>query len=132
MSQENVEVVRRLLTAFNRDGVEATLEHFDSEVEWIGPPEWPEGRMYKGHDGIRRLAAAWGENFDEYRVDPDRLIDAGDRVVALANQRGRIKGSAVPIAQEVGVVGTVRDAMIVHVEAYFSWSEALKAAGLSE
>jgi ketosteroid isomerase-like protein len=132
MSQENVEVVRRTLTVFNRDGIEATLENFDGEVEWIGPPEWPDDRTYKGHDGIRRLAAAWGENFDEYRVDPDRLIDAGDRVVALANQRGRIKGSAVPIAQEVGVIWTVRDAMIVHVEAYFSWSEVLEAAGLSE
>ena len=127
-----MEVVRRTLEAFNRGGVEPTLQHFDSGIEWLGPPEWVEDRVYAGHDGLRRLAAVWVDNFDEYRLEPDRLIDVGDRVVALVHQRGRIKGSGAPIVQQVGFVWTVRDGRGIHVEAYFSWGEALEAAGLPE
>jgi ketosteroid isomerase-like protein len=132
MSGGDVEVVRRTLEAFNEGGVEAILADFDREVEWLGPPEWLEDRAYRGHDGLRKLAGVWVENFDEYRLDPERLIEAGDRVVALVHQRGRIKGSTVPVVQQVGFLWTVRDGRTVHVEAYFSWEEALEAGGLDQ
>lgn len=132
MSEENIEVVRRTLEAFNEGGVEATFEHFDPDIEWVGPPEWLEDRLYQGDQGLRKLAATWVENFDQYRLEPERMIDAGDRVVVLGQQRGRIKGSAVPVVQQVGMVWTLRDARGVRVEAFFSWREALEAAGLEE
>ena len=69
MSQENVELVKRSFEAFSRGGIEAALSYFDPEVEWIGPPEWLEDHLYKGHDGMRKIASVWGENFDEYRLD---------------------------------------------------------------
>ena len=125
MSQENVEVVRDTLAAFDRGGVEAALEYFDTDIEWLGPPEWLEQHLYQGHDGIRKIAAVWGENFDEYRLDPVEFIDAGDRIVALVYQRGRIKGSADPIEQQIGYVWTVRNGKGVRVQVYFSWEEPL-------
>ena len=57
MSHEDVEVVRQTIEAFNRDGLDAALEYLDPEVEWLAPPEWLEDRLYKGHEGIRRLAS---------------------------------------------------------------------------
>jgi ketosteroid isomerase-like protein len=132
MSQENVEIVRDTIEAFNRDGVEAALAYFNPGVEWLGPPEWLEKDLYKGHDGIREIASVWSENFDEYRLDLERVIDAGDHVVALVNQRGRIKGSADSIEQRIGYDWEVRDGKGVRVQVYFSWEEALEAVGLSE
>src|ERR1700694_768061 len=104
MSTENVEAVRRTLETFGREGVEAALQYFDPEVEWFGPPEWPEEHLYRGHDGIRKVASNWEESFEEFRLDLEELIDAGDEVVALLCQRGRIKGSAALIEQQVGYV----------------------------
>jgi hypothetical protein len=72
MSQENVEIVRRTIETFNEDGVEATLQHLDPEVEWLAPPEWLEERLYEGHEGIRELASQWTDNIDGYRLDPER------------------------------------------------------------
>jgi ketosteroid isomerase-like protein len=132
MSQENVEIVRRAIETFNREGVEAALEYFDAGVEWLGPPEWLEEHLYEGHDGIRRIASVWGENFDEYRLDPEKFIDAGDEVVALVFQRGRIKGSTDLIEQRIGYVWEVRNGKGVRVQVYFSWEDALEAAGLRE
>jgi ketosteroid isomerase-like protein len=132
MSQENVEVVRDTLAAFNRGGVEAALDYFDPSIEWLGPPEWLEERLYKGHDGIRKIAAVWTENFDDYRLDLERTIDAGDRVIALVYQRGRIKGSSNEIEQPIGYNWEIRNGKGVRVQVYFSWDKALEAAGLSE
>jgi hypothetical protein len=53
------------------------------------------------------------------------FIDAGDRVVALVYQRGRIRGSADPIEQQIGYVWTVRNGKGVRGQVYFSWEEPL-------
>jgi len=131
MSQENVEIVRHTLNAFNRQGVEAALAYFDPEVEWLGPPEWLEAGLYKGHDGIREIASLWTDNFDEYRLDLEKALDAGDRVVALVYQRARIKRSGDLIEQQIGYDWEVRGGKGVRVQVYFSWEEALQAVGLA-
>jgi hypothetical protein len=57
-------------------------------------------------------------------------------VAAVVDQvvlgRSRIRGSAVSIEQRVSYVREVRNGKGVHVQVYFSWNEALEAAGLSE
>jgi ketosteroid isomerase-like protein len=132
MSEENVEVMRQVVDSFNRGGVEAALPYFDPAINWVGPPEWLEDHLYEGHDGLRNLAAHWNENFDEYRLDPERFIDMSDGVVALLLARGRIKGSALPIDQTVTWVCRFRSGKVAHVQVYFSWEEGVEAAGLSE
>jgi ketosteroid isomerase-like protein len=132
MSQENVEVVRDTLAAFNRAGVEAALGYLDPNIEWLGPPEWLEERLYKGHDGIRKIAAVWTENFDDYRLDLEKAIDAGDRVIALVYQRGRIKGSDNEVEQPIGYDWGVRNGKGIRVQVYFSWEKTFEVAGLRE
>jgi ketosteroid isomerase-like protein len=132
MSEESVDVIRQVVEAFNRGGVEAALRYFDPEINWVGPPEWLEDHLYEGHEGLRRLASQWTENFDEYHLDPERFMDTGDEVVVLLFARGRIKGSAIPVDQAVTWVCQVRNGKAAHVQVYFSWEEGLEAAGLSE
>ncbi len=132
MSQQNVEIVRRTIEAFNREGVEAALAYMDPAIEWVGPPEWLEDSLYKGHDGVRKIALLWSEIFDEYHLDWERGIDAGDHVVVLLIQRARIKGSGDPIEQRIGYDWELRDGKGVSVHVYFSWEEALEAGGVRE
>jgi ketosteroid isomerase-like protein len=122
--------VREVIAAFNRGGVEAALAYFDPHVEWIGPPEWLEERLYRGHEGIRKVASLWTEHFDEFRLDLDRTIDCGDHVLALLYQRARIKGSEDEIEQLVAQDYELRDGLATRVHVYFSWEAALKATGL--
>ena len=132
-THEDVEVVRAALESFNEGGVEAVIEYLDPDVEWVAPPEWLEEPVYYGHDGVRHVSAIWRETFDEYRLDLEEVIDAGDHVVALVTRRGRIKRSeGDPIEQRIGYDWTVRDGKGVRVQAYFSWEDALAAAEPSE
>jgi ketosteroid isomerase-like protein len=133
MSQENVERVRGMIEAFNTGGVDAALVHVHPELVWMAPPEWLEKPIYEGHEGIRELAASWGQNFEEYRVHVDRLVDLDDgRVLALLHQRGRIKDSGTQVEQPVAWITELRDGLIARVDVFFRWKPALEASGLPE
>jgi ketosteroid isomerase-like protein len=133
MSDELAAPLRSAIEAFSDQGIEAALEYFDPELEWWAPPEWLEDRLYKGHEGLRELAAFWTEQFDEYEVELERFIDLGDdRVVALLHQRGRIKGSGNPVEQPIGYIARISEGKVREVHVYFSWEATLEAAGLSD
>ena len=130
MSEENVELVRKLFEAFNGGGVEAALRLLPPDVVWYPFPEWVEESEYRGYDGIRRVMAVWTENFDEYAVDVHQVLDAGDQVVALIEQAALIKGSPDPVRQPVGALFSRFSEGVVGEAHYFmTWKEALEAAG---
>jgi ketosteroid isomerase-like protein len=108
------------------------VDFYHSDVEYFTPPEWPEDAVFRGHEGIRRGAALWAENFNEYRWDIERLIDAGGCVVGLYHHRGRIKTGGAWVESPVGAVFYMRDGKIARVATYFSWAEALRAARIEE
>ena len=119
MSQQNVEFVRGRLNlvveAFNARGIDAALPYFHPELVWLA------------------LAASWGQNFDEYRLEVKRVVDLnGDRALALVYQRGRIKGTGNPMEQAIGWIVELVDGQLARVDVYFSWEAGLEAAGLRE
>lgn len=118
------------IEAFNQGGVESALPFLDPEIEWRAPPEWLEDPVYRGHDGIRRLAAHWTELFDQYRLERVRVVEVGDdKVVILLNQLGQIRGSGDRIEGPIGYVAEVRGGLVTRVDIYFSWEQTLQAAG---
>ena len=133
MSQENVEVVRQAFEVRDSEGVEAALHFFASDVVWYTTDRWLEGATFRGHEGLRTADALWAANFDDFGWAVHNIRDAGDRVVALSEMTGRIKGSGVPISARAGlVVSDIHDGMLGAIRVYSSWAEALKAVGLEE
>jgi len=132
MLEERAAPILNAIEAFNETGVEAALPYLHPEIEWVAPPEWLEDRLYEGHDGIRRLSAYWTQLFDEYRLVPQRMMDAGDgRVVILLQQEGRIIGSGDLVESPLGYLAEISDTLVDRVEIFFSWEATLEAAGLS-
>ena len=133
MARGNAETLRAMIEDFDAGGVDASLEHIHPEITWNAPPEWLEKRVYSGHEGIRELAADWEENFEEYRLDIERLVELDpDRAFALVHQRGTIRGSGVEIEQAVAFIAEIRDGLVARVDVFFSWEAGLEAAGLRE
>jgi ketosteroid isomerase-like protein len=132
VSKEGVEIVHNAVAEFDRAGIEGALEYFDPGIEWVSPPEWPEDPRYHGYDGLRKLAAVWTENFEEFRLDLERAIDVGNHVIALLHQRGRIKGSSSRIEVQIAWDCVLVERRLAWVRGYFSWEEALAAVGLEQ
>jgi ketosteroid isomerase-like protein len=134
MSQENLELLRAAFEEFLAGGRDWGTELLDHQIVWDSSEFTliDMGGVYHGREGVQQFwrdwLAAWETVQFEYR-----LVDAGDRVVALVNQRmrGRSTGIEVPFG-EYAHVYTFRDGLIVHWKLYLSQSEALDAVGHPE
>jgi ketosteroid isomerase-like protein len=134
MSQENVERLRLTHEAFLAGKSEFGVELLDPDVEWdvSEGPAFDIRGIYRGVEGVRQFWRGWLAAWETIQFEYE-LLDAGDRVVALIDQRmrGRSTGIEVP-AGKYGAVYTFRDGLIVHYRFYASQSDALEAAGLSD
>jgi ketosteroid isomerase-like protein len=126
------QTVLKLIEVFNKNGIDAALEYIDPEIEWVAPPEWLEDRLYRGHEGVRRLAEFWMSQFDDYRLESKEFIYLGhDRGVLLIQQMGRIRSSDDTVEQQIGWVVQTRNGKLARAEIFFSWEAAREAAGLT-
>jgi ketosteroid isomerase-like protein len=133
MSHENVERVRNAFQTFSAQDIDAALSFCSPDVVWYTTDRWLDGSAYRGHDGMRRLAAALPEHFDDFRFHVHEIRDAQDRVVACVDMTGRIKHSEAEVTQRLGfVVSGFREGTFREVRAFPSWHDALKAAGLAD
>jgi ketosteroid isomerase-like protein len=132
MSQENVEIVRRAIEAFEQGGLDSTLPFYDPDVTWEEAEDEPDGETYQGHDGLRALVGKWLVPFDDLRIEPEEFIDAGKAVVMPYRFRGRERSSGRDITGPETWVFWLRDGRICEVREYRYKAEALEALGLSE
>ena len=133
MSDENVEIVRRLFDAFNRNDVRGVIAEFDEGCELDEPPEMPDrpAQGFRGHDGIREWMANL-RGIGAIQFEPRGFRTSGDIVVAELAASGEGQASGVRFEWTTFVVLRIRDGKIVRAQGFLSEDEALKAAGLSE
>jgi ketosteroid isomerase-like protein len=78
---------------------------------------------------FREFFTGWAE----LRMDIERLVDlGGDRVLGLVTFRGVGKESGLPVEFELAHLIQLRNGRIVRNDAFPSWEEGLRAAGLAD
>jgi ketosteroid isomerase-like protein len=132
MSQENVEVVRRVVDAFNRGDLDVVLRESDPDVlvDW-SRSRGVEAGVYRGHREVRAFWSTFFDTFDRVLVSAEEFIDRGEHV-AVPN-RTCVWGREGVVAEAHNVsVGTLRDGLIVSWRLFQSWAEAVEALESSE
>ena len=139
MSQENVEIVRRVFEGYNRWGANPrgarnpeVMALLHPEIEFHTYARAPEAGVYRGREAVFVYPQQVFGKFENIRVELDELLPAGDRVVIVCRQYTAPKGSEVEIVEHVVQVFTIRDGMVVERKPFATREEALEAAGLSE
>jgi ketosteroid isomerase-like protein len=139
MSQENVEVVRRawdvFLEGFDQGNLAAVFDEglFAPRSTLTPPREILGSRTFVGREGLAEWLYIWTEDFLDLKVWPEEIIDAGgDRVVAVARQSAKGKGSGAAVETQFAIVYTLRDGQVIDSQHYLHPAEALEAVGLSE
>ena len=131
MSQENVEVVRAGLAAWNAGDMDAVRETHDPSVIARAIEGWPEPGPFVGRDEVmrqyERLRAAWDADALEPISD---FLDAGDRVIVRVILHGAGFGPEVNL--ECTIVYTVRERRVFYIEYFWDHAEALEILGLAE
>jgi ketosteroid isomerase-like protein len=128
MSQENIERVKAGFAAHNRGDMDFLVEFYDPEVVF-------ETLLLGTHHGNEAIRLIYEENrktMSGYDVIPVELIDAGDKVVAVAQVMGAGTVSQIALDDRFAFVFTFKGDRVVREQAFRNREEALEAVGLSE
>jgi ketosteroid isomerase-like protein len=129
MSEENVELLRKLQDDWNR-GERDFADEYHPDVEFLPLRAATEG-AYHGLSGIEAWIADTSDVFDKFEMNFE-FTDLGERVLACGTIHVRARGSGVETDIETGGLFEFRDGRIVRWEDFGSESKALEAAGLRE
>jgi ketosteroid isomerase-like protein len=130
VSAENVQIIRRLVQAFNDRDLDAMAQYMQPGAELYPLRAQLEGKAYRGHDGLREMLADFDQDWDFVRMDADEFRDAGDQVVVLGRLRARGRISRVDLDVPMGFVWRLRDGKVVYARSFSEPDDALRAAGL--
>jgi ketosteroid isomerase-like protein len=132
MSRDDVEQLQRSLAAYNRGDWDAAVEWMDPEVVWHPPRDLPDSETYRGREGVKGFWRMLREVFGEFRLDPEEIIDAGDKLMCRVDVRGTGKASGVETQIVLYQVVTIRDGRAAKIEHFLERAEAAEAAGLAD
>jgi ketosteroid isomerase-like protein len=136
MSQENVEIVRKVFDAAARRDSAAVFDLYDPYVVWDASRTERgaiTGKVVQGREGLLKWLREWYEPWETLDDTLEELIDAGQqRVVTVVVQRGRGRASGVEVENRLGGVWTVQDGKIIRVVWFPSREDALEAVRLLE
>ena len=131
MSQENVEIVKAIIDAYNREDWDTFFKDMapDFELDFsraVGP--W---RGVFGLDQIRRVLGEFRETWESARSEPHEFIEAGDLVVVPGTQHLKGRGG-IEVVSRAASVWTIRNGAIERMVMYQEREDALEAAGLRD
>jgi uncharacterized protein len=133
MSQENVETMRRLYDAYSKGDISVWLQGVDPDIRVYPRSEEPDAAdEYRGLDGLMEYLANWLGQWDVYESEPLEMIDAGEHVLVIARERGRVERTALEVVEDFTHSFVLRDGKVVEWHMYDSHAKALEAVGLSE
>jgi ketosteroid isomerase-like protein len=117
VSAENVEIVRRVLQLLNRSGVGEPLpelfDYFAPDIRVDMTRRVFNPDVYEGHEGLRRLGDEVAQVWDEFTLEPERMIEDGDRIIVYERRHGRGTGSGIEVDQRSVSIWTLRDGLVV-------------------
>jgi ketosteroid isomerase-like protein len=132
MSKENVETMRRLFQAVSDGDVGAWFQAADPDCRVFPRSEEPDAdQEYRGLDGLMDYLTNWFGQWDEYESEPVEMIDAGEHVLVVARERGRVESTGMEVVEDFTHSFVLRDGKVTEWRMYDSRADALEALGLS-
>ena len=134
MTRDNVAVVREVYERFPDlaagDPPDGVLDLFDPEVRLDQTRNVFNPASFEGREGVLRALATVRETWEQFRMEPERFVDAGDEVVVIQAVRARGLGGGVEVLGRSASVHTLREGRITRLTIYPDPDEGLRAAGV--
>lgn len=120
--QRNLDIVQQVYAAFRTRDLQAILALQAQDVEWsvAGPGDLiPWGAPRHGRNGVSDFLKVLGEWLAVEQFEIRDYFVSGDKVVALGDQRGRVRPRGTPYAFDFVHVWTLRDHAVTGFRVYF-------------
>ena len=125
MSQDNVDVVRQAISAYNRRDYEAmrALNEPDVTLDWSESRGLDAG-VYRGHDQVMAFHAQFFDAFESIEIEAERFIERAGTVI-VPNRARLVGRDGVEATASSAVVFHVRDGRVARARLYQDTEEAL-------
>jgi ketosteroid isomerase-like protein len=133
MSQENVEIVRRIYNEVSAGQWKAPPDLFDRRYEVDLTDAGPDLGVIRGVEATETALREYTETFENFRIELLDVIHADDEyVITAVRDGGRLKGSDSEVWNRFFHVWRFHDGRVRRRSSHRNKEEALEAAGLSE
>jgi ketosteroid isomerase-like protein len=115
--------------ALNRRDLDVLMLGLDPDIELRMAHLLPDttGTFY-GHGGFRDAWRQILSAFEDIRMDPQELLDLGDRLIITTQLSGHGVGSGVSVGDRIHQVLTLRHGLVIREHDFLDRAEALEAA----
>ncbi len=129
LCKDRIELVRRLIDAFNQRDLSAALDclHPDIEARPLDPP----GLML-GHAGVRDGWAALAERFESISVNPGAFVASGDHVMVPVHRHAHPRDGSADLDSRIFQLYEIADGKVTRFSEYPDESAALVELGLDD
>lgn len=128
MSQQNVEIMRRVVDAINAD--EVPRELIAPEFEMTNATTAVTDATYLGYEGALKWRRDLFDVIEDARFEVDEILASGPDYLAVSNRIvGQGSTSGAPLEMRWASVMWFRDGMLRRADGYPSRGEALAAVG---
>jgi len=121
MSQDNVEVIRRMYESLSEGDVTAVLGQMHQHIEWREAENfiYADRNPYRGPQAVlegvfMRLASGWAN----FSVMPEEWLNAGNHVVVLGTYTGRHKETGREVRAQFAHIWGVTHGRVVRFQQY--------------
>ena len=136
MSQQNVQAMRGLYEAFSRGDLDTLEKGLSPEILW----NEAENSLYSAGNPYRSFAAIRDEvllpptrDYDNFRVEVEELLDAGDTIVTTGRYRGRNMETGKELsAQFCHLLHVDADGKLDRVQEYVDTLQEAEVAGRAQ
>ena len=136
MSQQNVQAIRRLYEAFNSGDLDTLEKGFSPDIIWNEAENslYAAGNPYRSFRAIRdTVFAGSARDFENFRCEVEKLLDAGDIVIGTGRYRGRHKETGKALsAQFCHVMKVDQQGKLAVVQEYADTLQEAEVSGRTE
>ena len=131
MSQDNLELSRRMIDWFNALDTESAQAHSTDDVEIVPLRAVMEATAYRGPGAFAAFRADTEEAWEEIGFDAEDLREVDDRVLAIGQLSARSRVTGADVNARIAMLLEFRGDQVSRLRAYADPEQALKDAGLS-
>jgi ketosteroid isomerase-like protein len=125
-----VPFVHRFLDLVVAQDTAALADLLDPEVVWFGTRGGlDESQVMRGPAAVLAYMLEIQEPWDEFGVEVEKVIEAGDAVVVFMRETGRGRHGGPEVQNDTAMIFKVRHERVVEIAGYLDRDEALRAAG---
>ena len=132
MSQETVEIVRRVYEAFNERNADEAVELVSPRFSFQSEFGALSGRRYYGRAGFRNYFRDMADVWAVFQIELDEIEAVGEAVIVAYRERAVGRGSGIEIEAHGYELWRFEHGQLVSMQNYATKQRALEAAGLSE